>query len=120
MRAVRPLSPAELKLLSPTGGGTEWSFEYKMGRFAVQFRGDGFNHFVCHEYPAHAHWSLGGANRDEITINWAQYGTYVLRVDGAAAAGSAKGNPAEWRKMTYIRDLDAGEASEVCGHDHSH
>ena len=39
MKAVRPLSPVELKLLSPTGGGTEWSFEYASGRFAVQFRG---------------------------------------------------------------------------------
>ena len=49
-----------------------------------------------------------------------RYGTYVLRIDGAAATGSAQGNPAEWRKMTYIRDLDAGEAAEACGHDHSH
>ena len=33
MAAVRPLSPAEARLLSPTGGGSEWKFEYEGGRF---------------------------------------------------------------------------------------
>ena len=118
MKAIRPLSPVELKLLSPTGGGTEWSFEYASGRFAVQFRGDGYNHFSCHSYPAHSHWSLSG---DELTINWGQYGTYVMKFTSETTAeGSLKGKPADWRRMKYVRDLDAVEASETCGHDDDH
>mmetsp|Transcript_34434 Transcript_34434/g.103774 ORF Transcript_34434/g.103774 Transcript_34434/m.103774 type:complete len:237 (-) Transcript_34434:45-755(-) len=120
MRCVRPLSPAETKLLAPDGGGTAWAFHYANGRFEVQFRGDGFNHFTCHQYPAHSHWTLAN---DELTISWGQFGTYVLRVDGGDPAkwvGGLKENPAEWRKMTYLRDLAANEAEQACGHDHNH
>ena len=118
MKALRPLSPVELKLLSVTGGGTEWSFEYASGRFAVQFRGDGYNHFSCHSYPAHSHWSLSG---DELTINWGQYGVYVMKFTSETTAeGSLKGKSADWRRMKYVRDLDAVEASDTCGHDHDH
>ena len=75
------------------------------GRFAVQFRGDGYNHFSCHSYPAHSHWSLSG---DELTINWGQYGTYVMKFTSETTAeGSLKGKPADWRRMKYVRDLDA-------------
>lgn len=117
MRLVRPLSPAENRLLSPTGGGTEWKFEYQGGRFGVQFRGDGYNHFHCSQYQAHSHWKLAG---DELTISWGQYGTYVMKLSGDAAVGHAVGNPSDWRKMAYIRDLDHHESSESCSHDHDH
>ena len=116
MRLVRPLSPAESRLLSPTGGGTEWKFEYQGGRFGVQFRGDGYNHFHCSQYQAHSHWKLAG---DELTISWGQYGTYVMKLSGDAAVGHAVGNPSDWRKMAYIRDLDHHESSESCSH-HAH
>lgn len=119
MKAARPLSPAEARLLSPTGGGTEWKFEYEGGRFTVQFRGDGYNHFHCQQYQAHSHWKLGGPQRNEVTISWGQYGTYVMRVDGDAATGHVVGNPSDWRKMRYIRDLEAHEAAEQCHEDHS-
>mmetsp|Transcript_12399 Transcript_12399/g.36856 ORF Transcript_12399/g.36856 Transcript_12399/m.36856 type:complete len:236 (+) Transcript_12399:163-870(+) len=118
MSFARPLSDVEATLLSPTGGGTEWAFEYESGRFAVQFRGDGYNHFHCQQYQAHSHWKLGGAAGDEVTISWGQYGTYVMKVSGRAATGHAAGNPSDWRRMKYIRDLDAAEAQESCPHPH--
>lgn len=121
MRAVRPLSPAEHALVGPNGGGTEWLFQYEGGSFDVQFRGDSYNHFVCHQYSAHSHWTMGGAAMDEVTISWGKYGTYVLKIAGDEAAGSSKGNPSDWRKMKKKRDLDAKEASEQCAaHDHDH
>lgn len=119
MRALRPLGASELALLGPAGGGTEWAFEYAGGRFAVQFRGDGFNHFHCHEYQAHSHWKLEGANHDELTISWGQYGTYIMRMNGKEATGHSVGNPGDWRKMKHVRDLEPHEAAEACQH-HSH
>jgi hypothetical protein len=107
MELKAPLSPAEARILGANGAGSEWQLVHPGGEFSVEFRGDGFNHFVCNSYPAHSHYSLGGANRDELTIDWGQYGVYELRVDGAngRAEGCAKGAPANWRKLTFIRDL---------------
>lgn len=112
-----PFSAAENRLLGAGGGGSEWKFAHPAGEFLVQFRGDGFNHFVCESFPAHSHWTLAGANRDELTINWSQYGIYEMRVDGAAGAGagSLQGTPADWRKMQYVRDLQGGPACGSCG-----
>mmetsp|Transcript_24218 Transcript_24218/g.33148 ORF Transcript_24218/g.33148 Transcript_24218/m.33148 type:complete len:212 (-) Transcript_24218:338-973(-) len=122
LAAKRPLSPAEAKLLGASGAGSVWRFEYNGGAFNVQFRGDGFNHFICPEYPAHSHWVIGGANSDELTINWGQFGTYEIRVDGVSGRGegSAKGQPSNWRKMSWISDITPESiASEGgCGHDH--
>jgi hypothetical protein len=77
MAFVRDVAVAENMLLGAGGAGTEWDFEYAQGSFKIEFRGDGFNHFVCNDYPAHAHWTLGGANHDELTINWDKFGVYV-------------------------------------------
>ena len=53
-----------------------------------------------------------------------RYGTYDLKLDAAAAsgAGSARGDPAQWRKMTLVRDLTAADVAAAggCGHDHGH
>lgn len=116
MEKVAELSPAEVKLLGNGGVGTEWSFIWSGGQFPVEFRGDGYNHFVCKQYPAHAHWTIGGENREEITIHWANYGTYKLKVDGPAGAGEGSyiNKPEDWRKMTYIRDLDSATAAQQC------
>jgi len=119
MRAIRPLSPAELSLIGATGGGSEWSFEYEGGAFNVQFRGDSYNHFVCAQYSAHSHWKL--TNGDEVAINWGPYGNYALKVNGDAGAGSSVGNPKDWRRMKKLRDLEPAEASQRCtAHDHDH
>ena len=40
-------------------------------REQVEFHADGFNHFVCKDYPAHAHWSMRG---NTILINWGRFG----------------------------------------------
>jgi hypothetical protein len=66
-----------------------------------------YNHFNCGQFPAHSHWSLGGAAGDELTIDWASYGTYVLRVDGVARSGegSLVGSPSDWRKMAFVAFL---------------
>jgi hypothetical protein len=114
-------SPSEAKLLGAGGAGSEWMFQHAGGEFTVQFRGDGYNHFVCQSYPAHAHWTLGGDNRDELTINWADYGIYELRVDGALgqAEGCLKGAPEDWRRMRFLRDLGSAlthEAEECPAH----
>ena len=85
---------------------SEWELEHPGGKFNVEFRADGFNHFVCNDFPAHSHWTMGGAAMDEVTISWGKYGTYVLKIAGDEAAGSSKGNPSDWRKMKKKRDLD--------------
>merc|ERR1719265_11534 len=110
-------SASEATLLGAGGAGSEWMFQHEGGEFPVQFRTDGHNDFIRSQFPAHAHWSLGGDNRDELTINWAQYGVYELRLDGAGvAAGCMQENEAEWRRMRFIRDLPSGLQHEECEH----
>ena len=53
-------------MLFGVGGGSEWSFAYDGGEFAVQFKADGYNHFTCPTYPAHSHYTLDG---DTVYIN---------------------------------------------------
>jgi hypothetical protein len=93
----RELSATET-LLFGVGGGSEWSFAYDGGEFAVQFKADGFNHFNCPTYPAHSHYTVDG---DKIYIDWQKYGEYDMVVDVAAKtmSGSTKGKPEDWRKV---------------------
>ncbi|CAE7738731.1 cid13, partial [Symbiodinium necroappetens] len=49
----RALSPVEVLLLGD-GAGSEWDFEWSGGKFPVKFKGDGYNHFQCDDFPAHA------------------------------------------------------------------
>ena len=117
---VRPLSPVE-SLLFGVGGGTEWKFEYEGGSFGVQFKADGYNHFNCPSYPSHSHYSLDShGTGNTIEIDWGKYGTYVLAIDPdtKTATGSTKGNPQDWRRMSWVRDLQpkAGPGE----HDHAH
>ncbi|CAJ1426745.1 unnamed protein product, partial [Effrenium voratum] len=49
----RELSPIEALLLGD-GAGSEWDFEWSGGKFPVKFKADGYNHFQCDEFPAHA------------------------------------------------------------------
>jgi len=118
MEPRRALSAAETKLLGVRGTGTQWKFSYNGGEFDVQFRADSYNHFICQTYPALAHWNLGGDNADELTIDWGKFGTYELRLNGAAGSGegSLKGSPTDWRRMTYICDLPPAVAGEKCAH----
>merc|ERR1719502_1976289 len=71
------------------------------GKFNIEFRADGFNHFVCNDFPAHSHWRLDNAEcaTPTVYINWGKYGEYelVLAADGETMAGSAKGKPENWR-----------------------
>ena len=73
----RPFSPAERILCCDTGG-SEWNWEYEKGKFVVEFRGDGFNHFIAKDYPTHSHWSLTG---DLLTVNFGKYGIYEVKKD---------------------------------------
>jgi len=110
MKRIRDLSPTELKLIGAAGSGTDWTFMWDGGSTSVTFKPDGYNHFNSAEYPAHAHWSLKqGENGEELTINWDQFGTYVMKVDAAAGTGegSLKGNPADWRKMTFSKERES-------------
>ena len=71
---VKPLSPVEV-LLFGQGGGTEWSLEYEGGKFPVQFKADGYNHFNCPSYPAHSHYALDShGTGNTIEVNWDKYG----------------------------------------------
>merc|ERR1719326_1381049 len=67
---LRDLSPVE-KLLCGDGAGSEWNLIHAGGQFPIKFKCDGYNHFNCDDYPAHAHWTLDG---DTIRIDWGQYG----------------------------------------------
>jgi hypothetical protein len=59
------------ELMMGTGSGTVWNFEWEKGHFEVEFRCDGYNHFICNSYPAHSHWSM---EDNKILINWDKYG----------------------------------------------
>jgi len=111
-----PLSPSELAVLGD-GAGTEWKFVWSGGDFPVKFKADGYNHFVCDDFPAHAHWSMDG---DKIKIVWGEFGTYELTIDAekkemdGCAVG---GDPAtEWRKASHLRNLVGNNTIEHCEH----
>jgi len=115
MKLARPFSTAEMQLMD-----SEWMLEHPGGSFPVEFRADGFNHFICNQFPAHSHWRL---ENDEsptptLNINWGKFGEYelVLAADGQTMAGSAKGQPDNWRRATRIKALADVEEAHV--HDH--
>ena len=136
---ARPFSEAEQRLLT---GGSVWNFEYDQGSFEVcakpesmlrllsrlarvtyfwqvEFHADGFNHFVCKQYPAHSHWAIDG---DRITVNWGSFGDYELTIDaaGTSMAGHKKGQPDNWRRATFLRSLGAAGLASAPDHDHDH
>eukprot|EP00596_Hydrurales_sp_CCMP1899_P009171 CAMPEP_0119034118 /NCGR_PEP_ID=MMETSP1177-20130426/1157_1 /TAXON_ID=2985 /ORGANISM="Ochromonas sp, Strain CCMP1899" /LENGTH=175 /DNA_ID=CAMNT_0006991359 /DNA_START=27 /DNA_END=551 /DNA_ORIENTATION=+ len=95
MTFLRPFSAAEL-LLMGEGGGSVWNFEYQGGAFEVEYRCDGFNHFICNTYPAHSHWTM--MDNDKIHISWDKYGEYELEVnsDTKTMTGSKVDQPDNW------------------------
>ncbi len=68
---LRPFNRTEMAIMGQ-GFGTVWNFEYEHGSFEVEFRCDGFNHFICETYPAHSHWNL--TEEQLIAISFGQYG----------------------------------------------
>ncbi len=119
-RAVfhKPLSPEEAIILAD--GGSEWLFEYAGGSFLIQFRGDGFNHFVCSKYPAHSHWLLDESDNSKLLINWDRYGIYEMVIDASSRtmAGCKQGQPANWRRAQFVRSLSAGDMPLEAEHAH--
>ena len=65
---------------------------------------------VCAGFPAQAFWRLQDADSDTPTvyIDWGKYGKYELKMseDGEDMAGSAKGQPENWRRASRVRGLD--------------
>ena len=76
MAFKREFNETEMALLG-AGFGSAWNFEWEKGAFEIEFRVDGYNHFVCPQYPAHSHWSL--TDDQTIQINWGQYGKNMFR-----------------------------------------
>jgi len=113
MALKRPFSKAELALFD-----SEWNFQHPSGSFKVEFRADGFNHFVCSDFPAHSHWRVeDDLPTPTVYINFGKYGEYLVKLseDGTTFDGSAKGDPANWRKGTRI---GASDTAAVHEHDH--
>jgi len=112
----RPLSLEELAVLGD-GAGTEWDFQWSGGSFPVQFKADGYNHFKCEDFPAHAHWSLQGT---KLHIAWGDYGNYDLTIN--AAEQTMEGGPVggdwgkDWRKAKWARNLVDNKVVEFCEH----
>jgi len=115
---LRPLSAEESALLGD-GAGSEWDFEWSGGKFPVSFKADAYNHFVCEEHPAHAHWAWD-QQKELLTINWDKYGTYEMKINltEKTMEGSAKGQPEEWRKAQHSRNLIDNKVVEHCEHHH--
>lgn len=119
---LRELSPAENALLG-AGAGTRWDFEWKNGKFEIKFKGDGYNHFQCDEFPAHAHWSLEG---NTVKIFWDKFGNYQLTLDPTATpptmnGGEIGGDETKdtwWRKASFIENLMDQKTIEHCGYHH--
>jgi len=117
MSFERPFTEAEQMIFD-----SEWSFEWEKGTFNVEFRADGFNHFICSQFPAHAHWDMV-PEENKVVIDWAQYGKYELVVDPSnrGMAGHKQGQPTNWRRARLLRQLGAEEASKgLAPHDHAH
>jgi hypothetical protein len=115
---LRPLSAQESALIGD-GAGSEWDFEWSGGKFPVQFKADGYNHFKCEDFPAHAHWAWD-QQKELLTIHWDQYGTYEMKINGAEKTmeGSAKGAPDDWRKAELLRNLIDNKVVEACEYKH--
>ncbi|CAD7948248.1 unnamed protein product [Amoebophrya sp. A120] len=115
----RPFSPVELALFGE-GAGSEWMLQWEKGEFPIVFKCDGYNHFQCHQFPAHAHWELEGDNK--LSIFWEKYGNYELVVDPVTKtmSGSAKGEPQNWRKARWTGNLPfmGTTVTEECSHHH--
>jgi len=118
-----PFTPEE-QLLQGNGGGSCWDFQWEKGSFEVELRCDGFNHFVCNQYPSHSHWTstLLPDGRCKVDINWGQYGEYELLVDASARimTGNKKGQPANWRRAVLKAPLGVEALASVPAHDHAH
>merc|ERR1712083_138637 len=99
----KPLSAVELVLIGD-GAGSEWELEWKEGKFPIKFKADGYNHFQCDDFPAHAHWTL---EDDKLKIVWGQYGNYEMTVNaaGKSMSGGPLGGDSEkdWRKARFTK-----------------
>lgn len=115
---------AEEALLMGNGGGSMWGFQWEKGEFEIELCCDGFNHFVCKDFPAHSHWqsSTSADGKCRIDINWGKYGEYEMVLDAATRSmvGHKKGQPANWRKAYMKKPLGTEVLSAVPAHDHSH
>jgi len=115
MEFKRPFTTAEMQVFD-----SEWEFIHSGGSFPVKFKADGYNHFICDQFPAHSHWKLKDGDKPTPTINidWGKYGKYDLVIDekGENMTGSAVGNPGNWRKAKRIGKMN--ETGDVHVHDH--
>jgi len=115
MKLKRPFTVAEQMLMD-----SEWDFIHEGGSFRVNFKADGYNHFVCHDFPAHSHWRLdhGETPTPTLFIDWGKYGKYelVIDADGQSMSGGAKGNMSNWRKGKRVGKM--GETGDLHVHDH--
>ncbi|KAL1527985.1 hypothetical protein AB1Y20_009356 [Prymnesium parvum] len=113
MAFKRPFCAAELALFD-----SEWSFIHPKGDFKVEFRADGYNHFVCPDFPAHSHWRVeDDSPTPTVYINFGKYGEYLVKLseDGSEFEGAAKGDPSNWRKGKRLGNSDTSAVHE---HDH--
>ncbi len=74
---IREFNATERALIG-NGFGSVWDFGWEKGSFEVEFRIDGYNHFICKQYPAHSHWDIDDSGL--VTINWGNYGKYIREV----------------------------------------
>jgi len=78
MALKRPFTVAEMKLLD-----SEWDFQHAGGNFPVEFRADGYNHFVCAQFSAHSHWSLTGTTGTPVFVGlFCSLGVFFARYAG--------------------------------------
>eukprot|EP00325_Prymnesiales_sp_UTEX-LB-985_P034204 CAMPEP_0174718994 /NCGR_PEP_ID=MMETSP1094-20130205/30537_1 /TAXON_ID=156173 /ORGANISM="Chrysochromulina brevifilum, Strain UTEX LB 985" /LENGTH=207 /DNA_ID=CAMNT_0015919229 /DNA_START=54 /DNA_END=677 /DNA_ORIENTATION=+ len=115
MSFKRDFTKAEMQLFD-----SEWEFIHKDGSFPVKFKADGYNHFICDQFPSHSHWKLenGASATPTLFINWGKYGEYelVIDADGENMTGGAKGNQDNWRKAKRKGKMD--DTGDVHVHDH--
>jgi len=125
-RKMQPLSPftAEESLLMGDGGGSSWGFQWEKGEFDIELQCDGYNHFVCRQFPAHSHWTSSTLpdGKCKIDINWGQYGEYEMVLDAATKSmvGCKKGQPTNWRKAYWKGPLGMDVLHAGHAHDHAH
>lgn len=93
----RPLNDAE-KLLMAGEGGSVWDFQWEKGSFEVEFRVDGYNHFICSSFPEHSHWQM-----DDGTFHHHRYKMISIRHFGAC-----------YDHLTHLLDVDYSHHDFPC------
>ena len=86
-----------------------YAFTWHGGSFEVELRPTG--EFWCRRFPADARWQLDPTDANKLTIQWRQFGDYLLdyKQEEQLFRGSVIGKPDAWRTAQLLRPFTPQE-----------